>query len=128
PAETVPVTTARCSACGAAVLAGAPWCTLCYTDLRPREPEMLMAVQPEAPAPPVATHAARAMSPLDAPLALLEARPDDGVVDPPVLTHAEAVSTVNAGWPCHVCGTVVAFEHDHCTDCGSSFLAGADPT
>lgn len=32
-----------------------------------------------------------------------------------------------ATWPCLTCGASVALEHDACTQCGSAFLAGADP-
>jgi len=49
-------------------------------------------------------------------------------LDAPVLTHADVAARTAKGWPCHVCGAVVALEHDHCSECGSSFLAGADPT
>lgn len=53
----------RCPRCGAHVRAGAEWCTLCYTDLRPApeplplpepEPAQAPASEPVAAAAPVA--------------------------------------------------------------------------
>jgi hypothetical protein len=87
-----------CPACGAAVRAESPWCTLCYADLRPKaqepEPEPLRLPEPE----PVA--AAVPVPP----------RPVPG--DPPT-------------WPCTTCGAVNAMERSTCAGCGAGFLAAA---
>jgi hypothetical protein len=97
---------APCSACGAAVRDGAPWCTLCLTPTASSEP-----VAPPAPAagPPAA------LDPLTAPLADLA----------PAATApaATAPQPAPAGWPCTTCGHPNALELSACAVCGSAFLA-----
>lgn len=91
----------RCPKCGAAVRYGDPWCTLCYTDLRPPAPVET--------APPPATVAP-----------VVIASPD------PLTAPLETVSAPVAGpsWPCATCGTVNAMAHDVCGGCGTPFLSG----
>jgi len=120
------VTTARCPACGASVLDGAPWCTLCYTDLR------APAVAPATAVESVPSQ----LTPLDAPPALAPAAAPatsaasldllDPLMDAPVATAADAIRGP-ATWPCLTCGASVGLEHDACPMCGRAFLAGANP-
>jgi ribosomal protein L40E len=121
---------ARCPACGAAVSAGAPWCTLCWTDLRPK-PEPAPEPQPTVPAATaaaVAPAAADSFDPLTAPASLLLA---DSAVRPevdvdPLITKAADVVLGTPAWPCQRCGTQVPLELTQCEVCGNSFLGGAD--
>jgi hypothetical protein len=96
----------RCPGCAAIVRPGSPWCTLCFTDLRP------------APLPdpePVGRHAV-AVNPLTTPLALLErSTPADGVV-------ADGDVAAGPGWPCMRCGEQVGIELDVCPACGAGFM------
>jgi hypothetical protein len=106
------VTSAQCSACGAAVAVGAPWCTLCFADLRPPVEAPL-----EAPAPPVAVAAgARPVSP---PAAL----PPHPILDAPVAKPAD-VKLAAPAWPCQECGKSVALDLTECDGCGAAFLGG----
>ena len=52
PTVLTPPAGTRCPSCAATLRAGAPWCTLCYADLRPPPPEPPADVRPESPAPP----------------------------------------------------------------------------
>ncbi|HET6815596.1 MAG TPA: hypothetical protein VFH66_00010 [Mycobacteriales bacterium] len=145
------MTTARCPACGAALADGAPWCTLCYTDLRapaaaserPSAPEAdpvaparsggrhaassrarhaaSTAPAPAAPAPAAPVPASVSGSPVD----LLDPLTDpltDPRLDAPVTAARDAVRGP-AAWPCLACGASVALEHDACPHCGTAFLA-----
>ena len=131
----------RCPHCAALVRSGAPWCTLCYADLRPPQP--------------VAEPAAAGLDPLTAPLALLEkvvapgiahhgaayvaAEPDSAVTEvaaePLAQAAAARATTADAAasgvsWPCRRCGAGVAFDEPACTSCGAPFLehdATGDP-
>ena len=98
------MTTDRCHACGAAVTPGAPWCTLCYADLR--EPAVAPAVAEPAALPPDPI--------LDAPLAPVAA--------PAAAAGGVAVATAPRGWPCMACGAVMSLDEDACTQCGRPFL------
>ncbi len=93
--DLVPLT--ACSACGAALRPGAPWCTLCYADLRP-------APEPD-PVPTIGAYAEPAPDPLT-------------VSQPPVGTDP-----LGPTWPCSRCGGRNALTLDACTACGASFLA-----
>lgn len=93
-----PRTPAACPLCAAAVRPGAPFCTLCYTDLRP-EPALV-------PVQPLVT--ATQPDPLTAPLHVLTGAP---------LTTADPV------WPCGACGTANPLDEAVCRSCGSQFLA-----
>jgi hypothetical protein len=88
-----------CPSCGASLRPDAPWCTLCYADLRPK------------PAPESAPEPAREPEPVaavEAPKA--PPRPVPG--DEPT-------------WPCTTCGGVNAMERSTCASCGAGFLAAA---
>jgi hypothetical protein len=112
------VSSDRCPACAAAVPIGAPWCTLCFADLRPKpvaapEPEPVHAV---APAPvPVSVGAASA--PVDLPL------PPDPILDAPVMRAPKIAGNRAATWPCTGCGVSVPIEEMACPACGAGFLA-----
>ena len=111
--------TTTCPSCGAGVRPDAPWCSLCYHDLRPAPPTV---VAPE-PTPAYGGH-----DPLTAPLldVLLPAAPVTAPAPEapaPAVPVAEAPGT--AAWPCTRCGTRNALTADICRDCGSSFLGGA---
>jgi len=109
----------RCPRCGAHVRTDAPWCTLCYADLRP------------APAPAAATVTVPAaeegvpteFDPLTAPLALVEAVA--GGTYAGVDAHLPSAPTKAVGWPCPHCQIVVPFDSSECPDCGTAFLDGA---
>jgi hypothetical protein len=104
------VTTARCPACGASVLDGAPWCTLCYADLRVPAPASVPAT-----APPSASSSSPGGVDLLAPTTEASVSSAAGALGRPV------------SWPCGACGAPVALEHDTCPQCLTPFLAGADP-
>lgn len=100
------MTTDRCPACSAAVTPGAPWCTLCYADLRP------------APVAPVAP----ALAELSLPAAesvVVSTLPPHPILDAPVHTRPVMAAP---GWPCRSCGTTVALAEDACPTCGTTFL------
>jgi len=127
------VTTARCPACGASVALGAPWCTLCYADLRPK-PEPAPVPEPAAaPAPvPVAVGAPAAGPIVDA-LGVIPPEPlpagspltPDPHLDAPVAKAAD-IRLAAPGWPCRHCGTVVDMAEDNCPQCHTPFLAAED--
>jgi hypothetical protein len=94
-ATPAPALLEHCPHCRGAVRPGAPWCTQCWTDLRPAPaPVVPPAVEPPPPA--------AAPGPQPGPVA-------PGPVD-------------GAGWPCSTCGAVNAFELDACAACGAGFL------
>jgi hypothetical protein len=108
--------TDRCPSCGATVRAGDPWCTLCWTDLRPKPapPPAPPVPVPAAPAAPgVAPRAAVAtVDPLTAPLhALLDAPPATQAAD----------EAPRASWPCVECGAANALDLDACGTCTAPF-------
>jgi ribosomal protein L40E len=98
-----------CPACGAALRPDAPWCTLCYADLRPKPPEP--EPQPEPQPEPVVQ--APAPDPLTDPL-------------PDLLAPALSTPTIEGPtWPCTTCGGVNPMDRDTCASCGAGFLAAA---
>jgi len=131
----------RCPHCGALLRAGSPWCSLCFTDLRPApEPEAVPEVVPEAvPAPePVGSREpsyagagvrsaglAEGFDPLTAPLSVVEAggRVDGAGVEQAAESAADDAKP--AGWPCPRCDEIVSFDETACPKCGTAFLAGA---
>jgi hypothetical protein len=124
------VTTARCPACGASTVDGAPWCTLCYADLRPAPP-----APPSPPAPAAAEPPARVPAPTGAPEASV-APPASGhaigidLLDPALDAPVSVAADAPRGpvtWPCTACGTAVPLERDSCPECATPFLAGAQP-
>jgi len=128
------VTTARCPACGASVALGAPWCTLCYADLRPPMPETRPEPEPVHVPEPVSV-AARPMvdalgvippEPLTASSlpSAAELTPDPHLDAP--ITKAADIRLAEPGWPCRHCGTVVAMAEDNCPQCHTPFLVPED--
>ena len=118
-------TDSRCPRCGAHVRSDAPWCTLCYADLRPAPPPAAISVSvPGGVSAPAAEEGVPAeLDPLTAPLALVEAVAGG--------SHAggdaqlASAPTKAVGWPCTRCETVVPFDDSECPACGSGFLDGA---
>ena len=102
-----------CPSCGAALRPGSPWCTLCYTDLRPPPPPEPAAEPPPLPSavPRTATYGAAASDPLTAPL--VELLPEQ-----PAQAPSDTVT-----WPCTDCGTPNPLVASSCATCGSGFLA-----
>lgn len=99
----------RCPSCAATLRAGAPWCTLCYADLRPRpEPEPEPEPVPAAPALAVPVVAAYGLPAVD-PLATAPAGPAAAPADPV--------------WPCATCGVANPLTVSSCAACGAGFLA-----
>ena len=92
--DLVPLT--ACPACGATLRPGAPWCTLCYADLRP---------VPAAPPTPTPTLTALPM-PAPAP-------------PPPQVDDMDPGPT----WPCSRCHSLNALALPRCAACGADFLA-----
>lgn len=94
-----------CPECGATVRPDAPWCTLCYHDLRRR------AVDVAQPEPVAAAGAAGGQL--------------DGVPNPRSARHAAQVdqATAPARWPCTRCGTENDLADASCGACGAGFLA-----
>lgn len=88
----------RCPTCGATTRDGDPWCTLCYTDLRP----------PQVAAPAPAERGPLPPDPLTAPLAAVTGEPE---------------AAAGPSWPCSACGTVNPMALDTCAGCGQHFLA-----
>ena len=69
---------------------------------------------PSVPAPPAGS-SVELLDPLTDPL-----------LDAPVVKAGDAPRGA-ATWPCLTCGASMALEDDACTQCGTPFLAGADP-
>ena len=118
----------RCPRCAALIPPRAPWCTLCYADLRP----------PEEPAPAAVAAAAVASAPTE-PVEVTVPAPRAGrhrsvaVVAPavgdllvrPRRAAAEAgvgPAAATAGWPCRACGEQVSLDRPACPACGTAFL------
>lgn len=125
------MTTDRCPGCHAAVTPGAPWCTLCYTDLRTPAPEPQPAQpqpepQPEPEPQPALYSAAMAAAPQPTGVQSTAVQstavlPPDPILDAPIIQAAPIARRGLAGWPCS-CGTVVPMADDVCGNCGRSFL------
>jgi len=102
---------------------GAPFCSLCHADFRPR-PAVV-----EAPVHPYAT--AAAVDPLTAPLldvVLPAAQPPPATEVAAIpQQHAPAVPAPRAEpmWPCHACGASNPLSNSVCAGCGGGFLAAA---
>jgi hypothetical protein len=129
-AENQPVTTARCPACGASVALGAPWCTLCYADLRPA-PKAAPAPVPEM-VPEMVPASASAAPLVDAlgiipppPLPAAAPLPPDPHLDAPI-TKAADIRLAPPGWPCRNCNVVVPMSEDNCPQCHTPFLVPED--
>lgn len=104
----------RCPTCAATVAPKAAWCSLCYTDLRPKEP---------APAPPATEPAA--------PVAALTLEPGRQLgTAVAVLDPGPGEAGPGPTWPCRGCAASVEFAAMSCPDCGTPFLvdtAAPDP-
>ena len=113
------MTTDRCPSCRGAVRAGDPWCTLCWTDLRPKpEPVPVPAPEPVVAAAvqtPVAVGAGPVVDPLTAPLGALLGQPLPG--------HAAApgASVPVVTWPCVECDAKNAIDQNTCSVCTAPF-------
>ena len=113
PTVLTPPAGTRCPSCAATLRAGAPWCTLCYADLRPPPPEPPADVRPESPAPPAPA----------TPLPAAHARPAPDL--DPLTAPLEALLGLPAPtWPCATCGAANALTDSVCAACGAGFLAG----
>ena len=117
------MTTARCPACGASTVDGAPWCTLCYADLRAPAPAPAAEQAVQVPVPTSAPQSAVAPA-ASAPPTTLDVL--DHALDAPVSVAADAPRGP-ATWPCSACGTEVPLADDKCPRCETPFLAGAQP-
>ena len=98
----------RCPSCAAVVRAGDPWCTLCWTDLRPA-PAPVVGVPAQPAAPALHAVAAPSVDPLSAPLAVL---------------LGEAAAPAPAAvvtWPCVQCGAANSMDLDTCATCTTPF-------
>jgi len=106
----------RCPACAAALRPGAPWCTLCYADLRPA---------PE-PAPALAPAPARQprFDPLTAPAEVLGLPGRHAAADGLGPAAGPPPTAAAAWWPCSACGTGNPLTESVCSACGTGFLAG----
>lgn len=102
-----PVASSRCPSCAATLREGAPWCTLCFADLRP-------ATAPLPVELPVPTEAAYGL-PAPDPLAAAAPGPAPSVGPDPT-------------WPCATCGAANGLTADACAACGVGFLAGLRET
>ena len=112
---------------------GAPWCTLCYADLRPKaaaptdvsEPAVAMATPQSDNSALVA--AVAVADPLTAPLSALapdsapEAAPETATAAPPPMPRHAGPSAAPT-WPCLGCGARMAMSEDACHACGRPFL------
>jgi hypothetical protein len=122
------------------VTPGAPWCTLCYAELRP-QPESAPAAAPvvaPAVAAPAPVHELPPDPILDGPgpipvsavtysaVAATLAPPQPPVAREPAAVPqpepAPAPARESAGWPCLGCGAVMPLEENFCTQCGRAFL------
>jgi RNA polymerase subunit RPABC4/transcription elongation factor Spt4 len=118
----------RCPHCGALLRADSPWCSLCFTDLRPAPepepvPEPVDSREPSYAAAGVRSGGlAEGFDPLTAPLAVVEA---GGLVNGADAQPATDDDAKPAGWPCTGCAEVVSFDDATCPKCGTAFLAGA---
>ena len=123
------MTTDRCPGCSAAVTPGAPWCTLCYADLRvpvatPAAGAALAVAEPVAD--PIAEHRP---SLADVPRPSLESLPlpPDPILDAPVSVAAPVAGAKPVGWPCLGCGAVMPMSDSACSECGKPFLTAEEP-
>ena len=106
----------RCPRCAALVAPRAPWCTLCYADLRP-------VVEPAQDAVPGALAAPRAGRHRSA--EVVGAAAGDLLVRPrraAAPTADRDAETGAPGWPCRGCGGQVPLARDACQICGAGFL------
>jgi hypothetical protein len=109
-----------CPSCGAALRPAAPWCTLCYADLRPKPVPVDPPAPPVSATPPVtASYGVPAGDPLTQPL--VELLP--AVVGPSEQEPEGPAVVGGATWPCTVCDAPNEIEQSICSACGQPFLA-----
>lgn len=101
-----PVASSRCPSCAATLREGAPWCTLCFADLRPAPAPAAV----ELAVPAAAAYGLPAPDPLT-----------DTVAD---LGTPQAAGAPDPTWPCATCGAANGLTADVCAACGAGFLAG----
>lgn len=87
-----------CPGCGAAVRAGAPWCTQCFRGL----------VEPSG--------GPRRSTPAPSPVPQLSPVP-------PLSPVSAALPDLPPAWPCTACGTANPMSEAACSGCGLGFLA-----
>lgn len=137
---TAPAGPLACPHCGSALREGAPWCTLCFADLRaPEQPVPPPAPVASAPVGPgrAAEYGLPAVDPLTAPLldvvlprlVPVERAPAVApTVDAPgnVVASDDAVAGGAAApvptWPCTRCGAATPMSATACSGCGAGFL------
>jgi hypothetical protein len=90
---------------------GAPWCTLCYADLR-------VPAEVSVPAEPVSVSMG---APVSVP-AVAETLAPDPYLDAPVMAAPPVARAEPTGWPCTQCGARVPLADDACGTCGAPFL------
>jgi hypothetical protein len=105
PGSAAVLTSSGCASCGAALRAGAPWCTLCLTPAA------------AAPVPPLACPPPVAAAPPPAP----DLRAD-ALTAPLEQVLGGPAPTPPPGWPCTSCGWLNPLEVTACGACGSAFL------
>lgn len=114
------MTTARCPACGASVAPRAPWCTLCYVDLRPAPaPEPAVAESADVPQPVSVGARGEDLAVVTPP------PPPDPHLDAPI-SKASDIRLSAPGWPCRHCSTLVPMSEDNCPKCHTTFLIPED--
>lgn len=113
---------ARCPRCSAALRPGAPWCTLCYADLRP-PPEPVQQLEPVHPPGPL-----QAAEPVPVPTYDPLTDPLPGARTGAVDLLAPAPVAPSVTWPCTTCAAVNPLDADRCAACGSGFLAALRET
>src|SRR4051794_8480334 len=92
----------RCPSCQAVVRAGDPWCTLCWTDLRPA-PAPVRVPEPVLAAAAVTVNDV-AVDPLSAPLAVVLGEAPAPAPAPVAPVAPAADETPVPTWPCVQCG------------------------
>ena len=104
----------RCPTCAAALRPGAPWCTLCYADLRTPVPE---------PDPPTPAAQDLRFDPLTAPAQEL-GLPGRVSAGGQASSGADAAGQDGSPtWPCTACEQPNLLSAAECTTCGTGFLA-----
>lgn len=124
----------RCPSCSGATRPGAPWCTQCWTDLRPARPEPERSaadllgpavagpgggdavVAADLDALPVGRHARHAAP------AGPSAEASDVLVAEPASAAAADAEAAAVTWPCTRCGVANRIDATACACCGAGFL------
>lgn len=117
-----PADQTRCPSCAAALRPGAPWCSLCFADLRPAEPEPFTA-------PPTVEYGLVEPDPLAVRVAGLGwPETHRGASTTPAVSTlplpAAPATVAETRWPCTACETFTSLSETVCAGCGTGFLAG----